>query len=156
MGLFGLAAAVAVLALSAVFIDYPKLWHEIRTEVTTPRADQIQLDNTTFADYFTIEKKEISPDFKSLRLLLKRTGKYPLKESDFTAAATQATTQPNLRHLTLDSLSRGYIRCEYFDSKGIFQNFHFARIHPLYESESMELNLPLPPDSRPSKIVFTN
>jgi hypothetical protein len=156
MGLFGLTAAIAVIALSAVFVDYPKLWREIREEVTTPSADQIQIDNSIFADYFTVEKKEISPDSKSLRLLLRRTEKFPRTESDFTAASTQPTTQPVLRRLTLDSLSRGYIRCEYFDSKGTFQTFHFARLHPLRQSETMELTLPFSPDSRPSRIVFTN
>lgn len=156
MGLFGLAAAIAVIAISAVFVDYPKLWHEIREEVTTPSADAIQIDNSTFADYFNVEKKAISPDAKSLRLLLRRTAKFPLTDTDFSTLSTQPTTQPNLRRLTLDSLSRGYIRCEYFDSRGTFQTFHFARLHPLRQSETMELSLPLPPESRPSKIVFTN
>ena len=106
----GLVAAVAVIALSAIFVDYRKLWHEIREEVTTPSADQFQIDNSTFADYFTIEKKEISSDAKSLRLLLRRTTKFPLTDTDFASAATQPTTQPFLRRLTFDSLSRGYIR----------------------------------------------
>jgi len=156
MGLFGLAAAIAVIALSAVFVDYRKLWHEIRTEVTTPRAEQIQIDNSTFADYFTVEKKDLSSDAKTLRLLLKRTARFPRTDADVIAATTQPTTRPILRRMTLDSLSRGYIRCEYFDSNGIFQNFHFARIHPLREHDSMELDLPLPLQSHPSKIIFTN
>jgi len=156
MGLFGLAAAVTVIAISAVFVDYPKLWREIREEVTTPSADQIQFDNATFADYFAVEKKQISADGKSLRLLLRRTDKFPITDSDFMAATTQPTTQPTLRRLTLDSLWRGYIRCELFDSKGAFQTFHFARIQPLRQSEAMEVSLPLSPESRPGRIVFTN
>ena len=156
MGLFGLAAAVAVIALSAVFVDYSRLWREIREEVTTLSADAIQIDNSTFADFFTVEKKQISPDGKSLRLLLRRTSKFPLTDADFAAITTQPTTQPVLRRLTLDSLSRGYIRCEYFDNKGVFQSFTFARLHPLHQSETMELSLPLSLESRPARIAFTN
>ena len=156
MGLFGLAAAVAVIAVSAVFVDYPKLWREIREEASTPSADQIQIENATFAEYFTVEKKEISADGKTLRLLLRRTAKFPLADANFTAAMTQPTTQPNLRRLTLDSLSRGYIRCEYFDSAGDFQSFQFARVAPLRRSEAMELKLPLSPEARPSRIVLAN
>jgi hypothetical protein len=156
MGLFGLAAAIAVIAISALFVDYSKLWHEIRAEVSTPRADQIQIDNSIFADYFTIEKKALSPDSKSLRLLLRRTPRFPLTESDFTSASTRPSTQPNLRRLTLDSLSSGYIRCEYFNANNSFQSFHFTRLLPLRQSETLELILPLPPDSLPARIVFTN
>jgi hypothetical protein len=156
MGLYGLVAAIAVIALSAVFVDYRKLWHEIREEVTTPSADQFQIDNSTFADYFTIEKKEISSDAKSLRLLLKRTPLFPRNPTEFTSASTHPTTQPFEHRLTLDSLARGYVRCEYYDEKGNFQSFTFARIQPLRQSETMELNLPLSPNSRPKQIVITN
>jgi hypothetical protein len=156
MGLFGLGAAVAVIMVSALFVDYRKLWREIREEVRIPSADQIQIDNATFADYFAVEKKQISSDGKSLRLLLRRTSRFPINETDLSAASTQPTTQPTLRRLTLDSLWRGYVRCEFFDGKDNFQSFHFERIEPLRRSDAMELSLPLSPESRPSRIVFTN
>lgn len=156
MGLFGLAAAIAVVAISAAFVDYRKLWREIRDEVTAPSADAIQLDNSTFADYFGIEKAQLSPDSKSLRLLLRRTPRFPLTEADFASAGTQPTTQPVLRRLTLDSLARGYIRVEYFDQKGAFVSFTPVRVHALRQNETTEVSLPFSAESRPARIVLTN
>ena len=155
MGLFGLAAAVAVLALSAVFVDYRKLWREIREEVTTLSVDQIQVENSTFDDYFTVAKKDLSPDTRSLRLLFRRTPKFPITDVDRATAINLPATQP-FDQLTRESIVRGYVRYEAFDSKGTFQSSNFIRIKPLRESEFMEVTLPLPADARPGRIVFTN
>ena len=62
MGLFGLAAAVAVIAVSAVFVDYPKLWREIREEVKLPSAEGIAVENAAFAEFFVVEKKQMTVD----------------------------------------------------------------------------------------------
>jgi hypothetical protein len=156
MGVIGLGAAVAVLALSAVFIDYRGLWWEIERQARDPTADEIDIRNTAFNDYFTIEKKEITSDGRSLRLLLRRTAKFPVSTDDVIAATTKPTTQPLEHRLVLDSIARGYVRCEYYNEKGGFQSFTTARIQPLKESERMELLLPLSPEARPKKIVLTN
>ena len=138
-----LFSTLAVLALSTIFIDYPRFWRQTGEQATPVVADNITLDNSTFDNYFSIEKTEISLDLKSLRLLLRRTRNLP------------TTTQPATNPLSHDSLSRGYIRLEFFDDKGSFISFTFARISDLRQSESMELLIPLPSPC-PTRIVFTN
>ncbi len=143
MFLVMLFSTLAVLALSTIFIDYPRFWRQTREQATPAIAEDITLDHSTFANYFTIEKSELSPDSKSLRLLLRRTKTFP------------TTTQPAPDPQTQDSLTRGYIRLEFFDANGAFHSFTFARIHDLRKSDSMELLIPLP-TPRPKKILFTN
>jgi hypothetical protein len=144
MFLLTLFPVIAVLALSTLFIDYPKFFHQIHQDAAPPSADAITFDNSTFSSYFTIEKSERSPDRKSIRLLLRRIGILP------------TTTQPTTNPLTQDSLSRGYIRCEFFDDKGNFLSFTQARISPLHKSETMQLIVPLPTNPSPTRIVVTN
>src|SRR4051794_35274624 len=111
MFLLTLFPVIGVLALSSLFIDYRAFWRQTK-EQAAPIDDQgLIVDNTTFEKFFAIEKRELSPDSKSLRLLLRRTASLP--------TATQPTTNP----LTQDSLSRGYILCEFFDEKGAFLSF---------------------------------
>jgi hypothetical protein len=156
MGIFGLAAAVAVIAVSAVFVDYRKLWREIRDEVKTPSAEGIAVENAAFVEFFVVEKKQMTVDGKGLRLLLRRTSKFPLSEKDFAAATTQPTTQPALRRVTLDSISRGYVRCELFDGKGAFAGFVMVRIGGLREEEAIDATVGLNPELRISRVVLTN
>src|SRR4051812_42808307 len=144
MFLVMLFSTLAVLALSTIFIDYPKFWRQTKEQATPAVAQDITLDNSTFANYFTIEKSELSPDLKSLRLLLRRSKILP------------TTTQPATNPITHDSLARGYIRVEFFDANSAFISFTFLRIADLRQSESMELLIPLPANPRAKKINFTN
>ena len=156
MGIFGLAAAVAVIAISALFVDYAKLWREIREEVKLPSADGIAVENAVFADFFVVEKKQMTVDGKTLRLLVRRTSKFPINEKDFAALATGPTTQPQMRRLTLDSLLRGYVRCECFDAKGEFLGFQMLRIAELRDQEAVEVRVGISPEARAARIVLTN
>jgi hypothetical protein len=156
MGLFSLAGVIAVLALSALFVDYRGLWRDMKTEMKGPSAEAIEVQNETFGEYFVVEKKEVTGGGKSLRLLLRRTAKFPQSSADLAMASTQPQTRPVEHRLLIDSLASGYMRAEYFDGKGGFQSFTSARIAPLRQSETMELVLPLSSDDPPRKIVFTN
>jgi hypothetical protein len=156
MGLFSLAAVIAVLALSAVFVDYRGLWREMKSEMKGPNAEEIEVEDSTFGEYFAVEKKEVTMGGKSLRLLLRRTAKFPQSSEDLAMASTRPQTRPVEHRLVIDSLAKGYVRAEYFDENGRFASFTSARIAPLRQSETMELVLPIEAESPPRKIVFTN
>lgn len=156
MGLFGLVAAVVVIAVSAVFVDYPKLWREIREEVKLPSAEGITVENPVFGEFFAVEKKQMTVDAKTLRLLVRRTDKFPINEKGFAAAGTQPTTQPVLRRLTLDSLARGYVRCECFDGKGELVGFQMVKIGGLKDEEAVEVRVGVAPEAHVTRVVLTN
>ena len=116
------------------------------------------MDAGAFKDYFTVERKMVAPGGRSLLVTLKRTKAFPVKESDFETLA-EKTTKTLSGLLPLETLYRGYVRCEYFGKldgrPNEFLGTTVERIRGLAATETIELSLPLIGRGDLKRIVIT-
>ncbi len=158
MGVVGLAVAVAILGLSALFVDYRALFSSIADAVRSVDTEKIDVDAGAFKDYFTVERKTVAPGGRSLLVTLKRTKSFPVKESDFETLA-EKTTKTLSGLLPLETIARGYVHCEYFGKRNgrpnEFLDFTTERITGLAAAETIELSLPLIGRGDLRRIVIT-
>lgn len=150
----GIVIAMLAFLASSVFVDYRALIGNVVETVTPLDAAEIKVETGGFKKYFVVEDKTISRGSKAVILKLKRTKAFPLKDSDMKQLFADAKDSVSER-LTVEALARGYVRCEFFDKKDKFLGFTDKRISPLRKNETIELTLPVPRDSRTSRIVIT-
>ncbi len=103
--------------------------------------EKIQVDASTFKDYFTVDRKLVGPGGRTLILTLKRAKGFPLKDADFERIPEGSPRISAL--LPFEAVARGYVRCEYFTQKNEFLGFTFERIRGLAERETIEVSLPI-------------
>ena len=151
----GLGAAVAIVALSALFVDYGKLLSSIADAIRPFNVEKLEVDAEAFKDYFTVEKKEARDQGREVVLTLRRTGAFPLKEADVQALAEQRAKSFSAL-LALEAVVRGYARCEFFGPKKEYLGFTFVRIRGLAESETIEAPLPIAGRRGLQRIVLTD
>jgi len=115
---------------------------------------KIEVHAQAFREFFTVEKRAAGRGGRTLVLTLKRTPRFPRTASDFkdcVERAGDAITQ----QLVLETIAKHYVRCEYFDEKGEFQDFTFQRIAALASRETVELSLSFSDRPLPRRIVIT-
>ncbi len=90
-GGLGLLAAVVILAISSLFVDYPGLWRRLTARVE-PVQTAVELGN--FSPYFRMEV--VGLDLRNGMLLLKltRTGMYPREEAALDALYANPPAPP--------------------------------------------------------------
>lgn len=154
MGLTGLAVALGVFGLSALFVDYGQLFRRVRDTVVPLNVEKVQVDTGSFARYLTVEKKALAAESSGGRVLvltLQRTKDFPLKDADLAAASGDGKLDLPGR-LTLEALARGYVRYECFDADGTILNYGELRLAGLRDKETVEVPVPLAPDHRLARI----
>ena len=154
LGLMGVAAALAIFGISAIFVDYRGLFSDIARAVGPLDVDALEIDAAAFDPYFTVAGRATGPRDRSIVLTLRRTDAFPRTDAHFEEAA--GGTKGSYRALlALEAVARGYVRCELFDRKARFLAFTFLRVRGLAEQETVEVEIPLPRDARPTRIVLT-
>ena len=153
MVLMGLLITVALVGISAFFIDYRGMIADIVDELTPLDVTQIEVNTDPFTEYFTISQKTINKKNRTLVLTLHREAGFPLNVSELQRAYDQATKLP-LR-LTLEALAQGYVRCERFDKDGLFLDVSLVRIEPLRTHPTIQIELPLPRDKRLGRVSLS-
>jgi hypothetical protein len=171
MAALGVLIAVAILGVSAFFVDYRGLVRDALDRFSPLNPDAMKVEMSPFAEYFTVEKKAASGGARALLLTLKRTKAFPLTDADCERLLTSDPNRPLAAdpnrplapdpnrplasRLAIEALAAGYVRCELYDRKGDFLGFSMQRIAPLREKETFELAIPLPSDRHPARIVIT-
>ena len=150
----GVAVALAAFGISALFVDYGKLFDSVVESLTPFDADKLQVEAGRFGDYFTIEKKAGGRGNRSVVLTLKRTRRYPTDAAATEKLAAEAGKGLAGR-LALEAVVKGYVRCEYFDAKGLLLGFSIERIADLRDKETIDLALPMPRNGRLVRVVLT-
>ncbi len=153
MVLMGLLVAVALVGISAIFIDYRGMIADIVDELTPLDVTQIEVKADPFAEYFTVSQKTINKKNRTLVLTLQREAGFPLDVSALQRAYDQATKLP--RRLALEALAQGYVRCERFDKDGRFLDVSLVRIEPLRTHPTIQIALPLPRDKRLGRVSLS-
>ena len=156
LGVTGLVIALLIFAVSAIFVDYRGLFHSVVETVTPYDTEAMKVETGGFGEYFTVEgKKVVSPrGVSSLRITLKRTQAFPLTDAALKALLAKSSDSLSAR-LTVEALARGYVRCESFDKDGKFIGFTTQRIADLRTQEMVDVDVPLPPKGRPTRVVIT-
>ncbi len=154
MAVLGIAIAAAILGLSAIFVDYRALFSSIGEAVRPFDVEKLEVNAEAFKDYFTVERKMLAPGGRNLIITLKRTKTFPLKDTDYETLA-EKTTKTLHGLLPLETIARGYVRCEFFSKANEFLGFTSERIRGLAEKESIELILPIAGRSDLRRIVIT-
>lgn len=155
--LMGLLAAVAVFGISTLFIDYRGTLSRLRDSLRPMSAEMIAVEAGDFAEYFTIEGKEIDRRHEALVLKIKRLDAFPLTDEDVDAAITAAGGSTTKR-LALEALLKGYVRCEYYDAKGAYLGHEPLRIKAIAqagEGEPARVPVGIPSKQPVRKIVLT-
>lgn len=157
MALMGLAVALLVFLASSIFVDYRAIYTNIVDAVVPISADELVVEPGSFGDSFSVTKKEVvsvSGGGRAIMLTLKRTKVFPVTTEQIQKLYDDANDLPS--RLAVESLVRGYVRCEYFDKEGKFLAVTTARIAGLHKAETLEVALPLPAKGpRVAKVVFT-
>jgi len=153
LALAGLVTALVLLGISAFFIDYRAKYREIVDRWTPLDVSAIEISCDSYDPYFKVTaKRALSEPSRQLLLTFERTDAYPLKPADLDAlAAAQKTLQGRL---AVESLARGYVRCEYFTRDGKYVEWVELRIAPLRDNPKAELALPLPREYKLGKVVM--
>jgi len=135
----------------------------IRDAATPLSAERMVVDAGAFEKYFTVTGKKIGRRVRegpALVVTVKRSELYPVTDADMESALREAGS--GRERLALESIARGYVRCEFFDSKGRFLYEKAGRIRGLVEKdqksgklrESVDLVLPVGGHPRPERIVI--
>jgi hypothetical protein len=150
----GIGVAALLLAVSALFVDYPALFGRLREAVSPLDAQALPVDLGPFAQFFAVETRELRKGGRELVLTLKRTDAFPRTTEGCQRLIAQAEDAIGQR-LAIEALARGYIRCEMFDKEGHCIGFSTERIAALRHEETVELALPLPRQVRLARLAFT-
>jgi hypothetical protein len=149
----GLVFAAAIFAVSAIFVDYRSLYSDIKDKLTPFSADSVQVDAGAFSPYFSVTKKEIIDSGRTFALTLTRGKKFPTSQPDFGPLLEDSHKSVDAM-LLCEALGKGYIRCEFFDTKGQFIQQGQYRITDLRDKDTVVIDLPVIRDPRMEKIRF--
>ena len=149
----GVVVALALFAVSALFIDYRGLVSSLTDAVVPLDSADIEVEAGAFDAYFTVQDKKFARGRKALVLTLARTEGFPKDDAALDAAVAKAGKGVSAR-LALEALARGYVRCELFDADGEFLGQAMVRLRGLRESETAELRVPMPYRKRPARITI--
>jgi hypothetical protein len=150
--LAGVAFALTVVGLSALFVDYRALWRHVRRELFAQDVAKITVDGTSFEGYFSVAKTVLEND-ETLVITLNRGPLFPMTEAEESRAA--ALDQPPAKRLAAEAVIAGYVRCEFFDDQGRFQDQATFPIKDLRSGVSMHLALPLPRSLHIQRVAIT-
>ena len=138
-GGIGLLVAAALLGISALFVDYPKLWRQV---TATVEPTKVAVNEGAFSPYFQLDVTGLDRKTGMLQISVTRRAGYPLTDAALDAlyehppeilattepAATQgaatSTSKPAeamgllRRHLAVEALGRGMVTLEYRDAGG--------------------------------------
>jgi len=150
----GVVVALLVFLVSSIFVDYRAIVERIFEQITPFDPDKLAVETGSFADYLIVTKKASAEGGKQAVLTLKRQKAFPKNAADCERLLAGQDKSLSGR-LTVEALARGYVRYEFFDKKNEFMGSGLLRVAGLREKETVELALPLPGGSHPTRLVFT-
>lgn len=150
--LIGVGVAAVLLAVSAFFVPYGKLFRRTIHAVTPLKPGDVNVQTGPFEKYLTAEVVEFSGPRK-IHLRFKRTAEFPTDPEAWKKAYEEAGDSYDAR-LTLDALRRGYIVAEVLAPDGKWSSSSILRVVDLQDKDTDDDDLPFPEGARPAKIVL--
>lgn len=153
MAAFVGAVVLAVFGVSTFFVDWGGIFGQFVATVTPVSPDELQVQAEGFEDMLVIAGKAASGNPKGVTLTLKRGALFPIDEA--TAAKAMAGRGGSIeRKLAVESVIRGYLLVELFDTEGKFIRTGRIRIIPLFEREQLDVVIPFPERTKVSRIAI--
>ncbi|MCE5278261.1 MAG: hypothetical protein ABFD92_12885 [Planctomycetaceae bacterium] len=150
LGIVALAVGV-----STLFVDYRAWFGDLSDRMTALDANQIAAEAPAFAGLLTVGEKKLTRQDQTLVLELTLTAAKDFPADD--AALEALLKGPNLplrKRLAIESLARGYVRCDLYDKKGNAIAAAMPRLPALAAGKSATLQIALPSSTRPAKILI--
>ena len=146
-------AVLLVLGAVAFFVFRPQL-EKAADNLTGLKIDDLELVSDGFDDYFSIKKAQVNKRRGGLVVEVVKGERW-----DGTVADPETKVPADLDWdtlMTIQSLRRGYVRCELFDKDGKYIGASELRFHGLAEAKGgkLEAVIALPRSHRPAKIVL--
>ncbi len=153
MGLYGLGMAVAFFGILMLFPGVRAMVSSVQETVRPIEPKEIKIETGPYAAYFTHTLDEKKSSWSTLHLEMKRTDKFPINDEKLKGADTEA--RENIRQrMALESLVRGHIRIEFYDSEEKLIGVSEFRPVKLYKNETDDLSIPFPTGVRITRILF--
>jgi len=142
-------AGGALLALALVtfaasfFVDFRAVGERITASFVPIRGENVRIDLGSLGGYIEAAGTEVDSTRRLLRVTLARGARFP---ADI-AAVEARLAAPDVKlgeRLALESLVRGYARCELFDGEGVYLGNQQARLKPLWAAPSTEAAFAIP------------
>lgn len=143
---------LAMFGISAIFVDYPGMWKNVRDKASSLNPAEMEWVNQPLKPYLQIEKTEF-PKSSILKLTMKRTPAFPTTPERLNQAARDAKTLEE--RLAIEAIGRGYLRGEWYDKEGNFLGQTPVRIKGLRTHETVLVEIPVPVHIRPHRFVLT-
>lgn len=152
--LIWLCVLLAVFGISALFVDYDSLLRGLWENVSPLAADEVAVDASAFAHWFSVERTSVADGSRTLVLTLRRTDAFPRTAANLDQALIPRLPGGTLQgQLAVQAINLGYVRCEAYDRDGSFLGFSFQRVRGLGEAETIELRVPVGRDPRPRRLL---
>ncbi len=153
LGVFGLCIAIAVIAVSAIFIDYGELWESMGSSSQPISAETTATRLGPFADYLEVTKIKTGTinGTRCLVLTIERTDAYPTTDGALGEAYAAAGDDLHKR-LAVEALARGYVTVEQYNKSGEFVRHDRLRIAPLRTHAKLEAAVPYSRRARPAQL----
>jgi hypothetical protein len=184
LALIGLAVALGVFGISAIFIDYRGMARDAIDHAPWFESSTVQVDASRFDGLFKIEKVAVGHDRQKGQLVvtLRRAESFPRTDAQLESAwqkaamATRrgdaatsmpdrsATSMPDraaasmpdgASRVALDTIARGYVHCELFDRDGKIITTTEERISDLRDKDTCDVALPISYNPRLTRVVIT-
>ena len=123
-----LFALCVIIAISAIFVPYRDIFGRFWRSVRPYHAEELKFDTHVYADFFNVDKAEFDKETQLIKITCTTLKDFPKTDEQLNEAWKKAEDSLPAR-LALESLARGYVHSEYFDSKNKFITHRNCRIH---------------------------
>jgi hypothetical protein len=124
MALFALCV---IIAISAIFVPYRSIFARFWQSVRPYRAEELMFDAHAYAGFFNIDKAEFDKETQLIKITCTTLKDFPKTDEQLNKAWKNAEDSLPAR-LALESIARGYVLCEFFDSQNKFLTHRQCRI----------------------------
>ncbi|MBW8015373.1 MAG: hypothetical protein FVQ82_04240 [Planctomycetes bacterium] len=114
-----LFAFCVIIAISTIFIPYRSIFGRLWQSVRPYRAEELIFDAHLYADFFNVDKAEFDKETQLIKITCTTLNDFPRTDEQL-HNAWKNTEGSLLARLALESLARGYVLCEFFDSENKF------------------------------------
>lgn len=142
-------AALAILFL----LDAGGLLTRLRSILGPGESGEVRLDASDFGDLLDVKASGVRPGTRTYWMTIERGPGFPPDDAAMLCAMDRAKS--TARRLALESLARGYARCEFFDADGRFVGSASCRLRELHKQQRSEVSLPLPENVRVRRVALT-
>lgn len=125
---FFLMTLCVIVAISAIFVPYRDIFERFWQNVRPYNVEQLQISAQTYTDFFQIDKAQYDKKTRLIKITCTTLQDFPKTTQQLTDA-WKNTDNSLPAKLAIESLARGYLLCEFFDSKDKFITHRSCRIN---------------------------